>query len=121
MSPIQTVLYVLGCTALCAVLVACASDAQVRAGSELSTAIGEATADGVVTPEEETAIREKIEAVKDAPGIDWETVGAALLATAAGAFPALRLLLAWIPNRHILGDSPDPEVARAAGVPGAAG
>lgn len=111
------VLYVLALIAATALFVSCASESQIKATSDLSTAIGAATADGVVTIDEEAVIAEKVEALKDAPGIDWSTVGAALGATALGAFPALRLLLPLIPNRHILGSEPDADVKRAAGLP----
>jgi hypothetical protein len=116
MQILATSAYVLGCVLLALGAVACASPEQVAATDDLITTINEANADGHLTLDEKALIDEKARAITDAPGIDWGTVGATLGATAIGAFPALRLLLPLIPNRIILGNEADPEVARAAGL-----
>lgn len=117
-SPTATVLYVLACIAACALVVACASQAQFDAGHELSAAMVAATdaagpGGATVTPEEEAHIGDLYGRLRDAEGVDWSQVGAGVLGSLGVLFPALRL----IPNRWILGGAPDADVKRAAGLP----
>lgn len=91
----------------------CNSPAQANAAHELAETIERATADGIVTQEEADLIAVKMRAFSSAPGVNWGEVLATGLGTLAAAFVGLR----YVPNRHILGSAPDPDVARAAGLP----
>jgi hypothetical protein len=115
-----TVAYVIGCFALCLGLVSCVgtmSKEQESAAFDFQETLAFVFADGVVTPDEAAEVDLKWKAVRAAPagpGVGT-MIGATLGTLALTIYPALRAVLPLIPNRHILGTEPDPEVARVAG------
>jgi hypothetical protein len=84
---------------LLAALASCRSAAQDSAAQALADVVNAATADGVVTSAESTAISSKMQAYVSAPGIDWPALAGTAVSTLAAAFLGIR----YLPNRHIIG------------------
>jgi len=109
-------LYVVACFSAGALTVSCLSQGQFDAGRELAAAATEATdpagpGGSTITPEEEARLSSLYTTLKGSEGVDWQQLGATVLASLATVFPALRFL----PSRYILGTQPDPDVKRVAG------
>lgn len=90
----------------------CFSGAQRTAAQELADTVTAATADGIVTPDEATAISSKMKAYVDAPGINWAELGGTVLASIGAMFLGLR----YAPNSVIIGKQEAAAVNKAAGI-----
>lgn len=113
-----TTAYVLVCLAFATLVASCTgagmSPEQNSAMIDLQESIAFIVKDGIFEPKELEELAAKIEALRAAPAGPGlaTTIGAAAGTALLAMFPILRA----IPNRFILGSSPDPEVARVAGL-----
>jgi len=113
-----TAAYVVACVALCAcALISCKSSPEANeARRSVLDSMAGALTDGVLTQAEVEEIQAGFDAYEAAPKggtPGWLEPVTTVVGSLAAGFLGLR----YMPNRFILGSSPDPEVARAAGLP----
>lgn len=111
------VAYVVSCVLLCALIVSCKTSPEaLEARRSVLDSMAGALTDGVLTQAEVEDIQAGFDAYEAAPKggtPGWLEPVTTVVGSLAAGFLGLR----YMPNRYILGSSPDPEVARAAGLP----